>query len=320
MDRIIFHRNQNYFYNRYLQYIGDISYSLYLYHWPTLLFMKYHFIVESTTTKNNEPSSINHRLTFAVFIISCCFAIVSYYCIEKYFLSSTVGYTKTYAMIVLSYALLISLFIDMKYLPDYQQQFTNRIHQSNATKLTKAQILQINENHIRKVGFPWLNQCADLRRPTLVDKLGVECRTHYYLSCLNNDTIKQSSRNAGHVLVLGDSHAHRHYYAIRAALQSFNYEGVHVFSQSGCLPIITEAIVDADNGIDCPLFRKCLQRLVQEMRPNYLFHFSKYTQHVSRYLGRHTNEQVGVIFSYVNISMIMLFFLQRKNLDHQYNV
>lgn len=268
--------------NRYFRIFGDISYSLYLYHWPTLLFIKYRCAVDLINS---------HAVTFLVFAISIILAAISFYCIETYFLSNAVGYLKIYLFIAISYAVVLSLNLSVKY---FHHQ-TKYIYQQKSNMST-SEIIRINEAFGNRIGFPWLNQCEhDI--PTIVDKYGVECRTQYHLSCHNNDTTMTNNRNSRvfDVLVLGDSHAHRHFYAIRSALRNLSYTAVHLFAQPGCIPFIDNDLLDAGYHKDCPLFSECITKLVQEMRPHYLFHFTKYTLHVGRYLERHTNEQVSTL-------------------------
>jgi hypothetical protein len=276
--------------NRYFQYFGDISYSLYLYHWPILLFIKYYFAI-IIDPNHIEMNIYHHVLMIIVFSISFIFAFISYHLIEKYFLSNTIGYLKVYLFIVISYAVLLLLLIDVKYRSHNRQPTIHNV----TIQLSTSEIIRINEAIGQKIGFPWLNQCEHYPA-TIVDRIGADCQTHYYLSCiLNNDTTENNARF--NVLVLGDSHAHRHFYAIRNSLRQLNnsnVSGVHLFSQSGCIPIIdNDRIVDADNGLNCPLFRKCIRRLVSEMRPDYLFFFTKYTQHIDRYLAKNIKEKVS---------------------------
>lgn len=73
----------DFFSNKILVYIGELSYSLYLWHWPIMAFIRY-------KTDNYELSPIN--VLFVIILTFCC-AAVSYYLIESKFKSFSIKKT-----------------------------------------------------------------------------------------------------------------------------------------------------------------------------------------------------------------------------------
>jgi peptidoglycan/LPS O-acetylase OafA/YrhL len=61
--------------NKNIAYIGEISYSLYLWHWPIMAFYRYH----------NERYEFTLAETFIVIILTIVASLISYYLIEKPF-------------------------------------------------------------------------------------------------------------------------------------------------------------------------------------------------------------------------------------------
>ena len=85
--------------NRIVQYLGLISFSLYLWHWPILVFIEYYFV---------NDFNIIYRLLglfFAVII-----SIISYHYVELYF-RFNIKTKSLYTLIIVSYLIFISFFL-----------------------------------------------------------------------------------------------------------------------------------------------------------------------------------------------------------------
>ena len=99
---IIFFYNDNsifkkLFTNKYLVYIGLISYSLYLWHWPVL-----------AITKN--IIMINDNLKFFLLVVILTFSVTSYYLVEKPFRENNISLVKKKKIVLIFFSSLLIIF------------------------------------------------------------------------------------------------------------------------------------------------------------------------------------------------------------------
>lgn len=89
--------------NKIIQYIGLISFSLYLWHWPLLVFVEYYFVYELDLLKR-----------VLTLLITCIFSIISYHFVEINY-RYKFNIKSLYKLIAISYVFFISfsLFINL---------------------------------------------------------------------------------------------------------------------------------------------------------------------------------------------------------------
>jgi len=89
--------------NKIIQYIGLISFSLYLWHWPLLVFVEYYFVYELDLSKR-----------VLTLLITCIFSVISYHFVEINY-RYKFNIKSLYKLIAISYVFFISfsLFINL---------------------------------------------------------------------------------------------------------------------------------------------------------------------------------------------------------------
>jgi len=89
--------------NKIIQYIGLISFSLYLWHWPLLVFVEYYFVYELDLSKR-----------VLTLLITCIFSVISYHFVEINY-RYKFNIKSIYKLIAISYVFFISfsLFINL---------------------------------------------------------------------------------------------------------------------------------------------------------------------------------------------------------------
>ena len=85
--------------NKIIQYIGLISFSLYLWHWPMLVFVEYYFVYELDTLKR-----------IITLLIVCIFSVISYHFVEINY-RYKLNIRSLYKLIAISYVFFISFFL-----------------------------------------------------------------------------------------------------------------------------------------------------------------------------------------------------------------
>ena len=109
--------------NSFLQYIGLISFSLYLWHWPILTFVKYYFVYE-----------INLITKILTLILSIAISMLSYHFIELKF-RYKIKINHTYKILLVSYVIFVLFFIFINFTQKklYSKNSPNFIGQSALT-------------------------------------------------------------------------------------------------------------------------------------------------------------------------------------------
>ena len=111
------------FHNKVVQYIGIISFSLYLWHWPMLVFLEYYYVTE-----------IKILSKFTILILSILFSILSYHLIEFNF-RYKYKIKNLFKLIFVSYFLFISFFLiqNLNNEKSFKKNSSNYISQANLT-------------------------------------------------------------------------------------------------------------------------------------------------------------------------------------------
>lgn len=102
MMLIFFNENLEFLYKLKLQYIGNISYSLYLWHFPILVFFNYYFL------------ELNDFLKIIALIISIIISIISYYYIEDKFRKTDFKNNLIFIFVLVLYLILTSIYFKNK--------------------------------------------------------------------------------------------------------------------------------------------------------------------------------------------------------------
>lgn len=184
--------------------IGKLSYSLYLWHWPIIVFYKLEF--------SPDPSSIER----IVLILVCMgVAYLSWRFIEQPFLKLQIKDNRKLIYISGGVASIFLLFISIYFV------YTEGIKE----RFSDKQLAYIE--YLNYDADPYLrtDQCF------LTSNTG-SAKSFDERACLNSDSDRPS------VLIIGDSHA-AHYHA--ALSKSFSEYSISQVSASGCRPLISYA-------------------------------------------------------------------------------
>ncbi|GMS92881.1 hypothetical protein PENTCL1PPCAC_15056, partial [Pristionchus entomophagus] len=225
-----------------LVYLGDISYVVYLAHWPTIILWK----------------SVSDSTSLSIFgIFNCLFitfkiAIVAHHTIEQYFIRSKV---KTAAVVVsvLYGFLAIGLLLNVPLL-------VNTNLQSRASSVDIAAAIEWNErvshNDYRK--HRPFKECVD-------DPEGQKMRGGYTGKGDRFECIWKPNNSTGSIkiLIVGNSVSHLAISIIKPVIEG-NFpqvELVRLYSMPACRP--TEVVQNV-----CPPYHKALPKQVKAMQPD----------------------------------------------------
>ena len=113
----------SFIHNKIIQYIGLISFSLYLWHWPILVFVEYYFVYE-----------IEIIIRFLALLVSILLSILSYHFVELNY-RYKFKYISVYKLITVSYIFFISFFLLLNYSknPDYKKNSPDFIADASLT-------------------------------------------------------------------------------------------------------------------------------------------------------------------------------------------
>ena len=127
---------------KWVVFIGLISYSLYLYHWPVMVFLRYQFI-------DLDPSFLSFLIVFLSFV----FALLSYYLVEKPFRFSRRRFVPILFFTLVMSVFLSSSLVKMRKIDSFGYA-GELIHKSVKTSMEeRKQLLDRDGCQIYKSGF-----------------------------------------------------------------------------------------------------------------------------------------------------------------------
>ena len=185
------------------EFIGNISYSLYLWHWPVIIFYQLHF--------ETELKALDKIVVLACSIL---LGILSYYFIEERFRKRVSSKVKPAKRVYFQVATMSAALCFVVY------------------GLTKVVPMRFSEKQLAYERF-MENHEADYFRP------GVCFLTskHPDISYFDNDACLVAQEQKENILLVGDSHA-AHWYAGLAANKKPN-QTISQITASGCKPTIS---------------------------------------------------------------------------------
>jgi peptidoglycan/LPS O-acetylase OafA/YrhL len=189
------------FHNWFVQRTGDLSYSLYLWHWPVIVFAK-HFI-------SAYDAELNANIIFALLCATVAASYVSWKYIEKPVRKNRKFWTNT--KIIYGFIIVVVVFWGVWRKVAINIGFPNRF------EIIGGDVALQNAPQPPSYGAKCID---DQRKPVDKDKTRV---------CKLND----NSAIAPEVLVWGDSHMHHYYPAWRKAAHDLSING-YFMARGGC--------------------------------------------------------------------------------------
>jgi peptidoglycan/LPS O-acetylase OafA/YrhL len=244
--------------NKVIRFIGKISYSLYLIHWPVFVFVFY-----------NKGDSINIRDQIAAIQISIMLSVASLYLVENpirfnQYLKKNYLETAKIGIFLIMFVTTLSLGIQF-----LQNQIINgNVISVNANTISENQLNQKIKSALDIKELP-----QDLQKP--VDKVAIETGS----GCIAIEVIKTpqngpkcrlgDKNSKKTIVILGDSHANQWVDALDLVAQQNNYL-LLPFTKAGCSmtdikhfnPILKR------DYTECYLFRKAVLEEIQNINPD----------------------------------------------------
>lgn len=180
------------------KFFGDISYSLYLWHWPVIVFYSLYFEADLTAT---------HKIS--ILLISIFLAIISYHYIENYFRNRSKDQ--------------INIFLKVSALSILMCATTFSMSLINTNRFTKQQqeyeefMQSFNDDYFRK------GECFLTTQ-------------HPDISFFKIDTCITAEKGKENIVLIGDSHA-AHWYSAMNELIGKN-QTLSQITASGCKPLL----------------------------------------------------------------------------------
>ncbi|GMR50276.1 hypothetical protein PMAYCL1PPCAC_20471, partial [Pristionchus mayeri] len=235
-----------------LVYIGDISYALYLVHWPVIVFFAY---VRERKTINSWDSLI------IILIIIMALTLLLHYSIEKWSLSTTILSSAIYVGVV--YTALISLLLNSSSIND--ALFSNRLDHFTETNnslstspedwhpdmnFTKEQIRRIIDFNRKGSLLPIPRHQTDHEARKWTNYTDESEHNNYSFIWKGNGNLS--------ILLLGNSFAWRASPVIYDVFKG-HYKELRVYTHLGCR-LLTD--------VDCPKFRAAYPIVLEKMKPD----------------------------------------------------
>uniref|UniRef100_F1KYS5 O-acetyltransferase oatA n=1 Tax=Ascaris suum TaxID=6253 RepID=F1KYS5_ASCSU len=270
----------DFFNNETLLLTGDISYSLYLVHWPVIIFFRY---IHHADKLLFTESLIVAQLSFLL-------AYLSFKTIEKYFIRENLAKALIFTSLLFFSSIMLMNYPKVPLLVLKQQ-----INQSSTTMLLPDE----SENGtVAKTSFE--NDCFAFRyqdyRPEEITssmlrdaQIANERFMHYWPKDIPEDSLPDPLvdkyfrskninipltayyKNSGKtsIAIFGNSFAHRSLYAVIRAFGQRAKE-IRLLANVGCPPFIGSIYTDSV-GVECGPFLNASVELIEEMKPDITF-------------------------------------------------
>lgn len=219
--------------NRIAQYIGDISYSLYLWHWPLIVMI----------IGIGEGQLV---LQIAVLLLSVVVATFSKKYIEDAF-RSTKG-MKSFWLIV-TFSIVLPVILTVLYANHIFQE-KDELSQGFSNSLDMGHLLGVV-----RVDVPEIYR----------KKCHVTQTSDEIIECVSGDP-----RGNGGIMLVGDSHAAQWYSSVKKIAEENDYV-VHSMSKSACPMGLSEVMLNGEFYESCLKWNKNVVKYINAVKPKVLF-------------------------------------------------
>lgn len=234
--------------NRFLQYIGTISYSLYLWHWPVIIFAEELF------------PNLNHTTSLIVlFTVSVCLADITYRFVEQPFRFKSPDIpTKSVLIYSLSTSMIITVVIG-----GYGYQL-----KSQPLHIDKASQAQAPTTHPDFTSFVPNNLTPALRQaknsfPGIYDD---GCHDDFFTTNARGCSYGETQSNRTYVL-FGDSHAAQWFPALEKYTEEHNIHLI-TFTKSACPSLDLRILLRGSEYLNCAEWYKKVIAKINAINPD----------------------------------------------------
>lgn len=271
-----------------LAYLGDISYSVYLIHWPLIVFLKYRIDSQllsparrASSIPTNYDSTLNSEST-ALLLGTLAVSVAQYECIERRFnIRASRFYTNCF---ILAEVLVI---LALLHLPIAQLLGAGAPVHANSTAQSTSQAAKIplaiaeNQRIALECGSLPVGGCdphdtklpdiSVLRRgnnPVLPVSKEPLFDDHWTNYCAMQRAGNGSGRHTA--LVLGNSYAHRQVLAVADALGG-HFSKLYLFTRAVCTPFASLNDEPVFEQWHCNITNHLPLLMARELRPDFIF-------------------------------------------------
>ncbi len=225
--------NQTLLQNKFMRYVGDISYSLYLWHWPIIILAKY------------QGWGNNNILSFLLLGFTCLLASLSKHFIEDYFLKSPYWKSSNLRVFIFAFLTMVIICCGSTFLMTNR---TNNVTFAPDSNHPGAASLLTSTPTPQSAAIPPYNYV----KYDLPDLYTLGCHAPHSTGSILTPCHAGNKHSPIKIFLIGDSHAAQWWPAL-SEIANKNGWYISAYTKSSCPPITIDIM---SNG---KIYHKCME-------------------------------------------------------------